>query len=165
MFVKGDKVVYPMYGAGVIEDIEEKMIDGNVQSYYIIRIPNGNLKIMVSSLKAGEVGLRDVCESQEVHSLMKAAAGLPIVTTENWNLRYKQNMEKIRTGKLEEVCGVVRGLRQREQIKGLSSAEKKMLNNAKQIIISEIAYSFEVEKPIAEQMLSTNLLDEIQAVK
>lgn len=159
MFSKGDKVVYPMYGAGEIEDIEEKMIDGISQSYYIIRIPNGNLKIMVSVKKADTVGLREVFCGQQVFQMIETAAGLPVIMTENWNQRYKENMEKIRTGQLSEVAEVVRNLLLRERNKGLSSAEKKMLNNAKQIIISEIVYSSDVDKAKAEELLAKSLLN------
>lgn len=159
MFLEGDKIVYPMYGAGTIEGIEEKNVDGMDEAYYIIRVPNGNLKIRLSVKKADTIGLRGVSGIDQVVKTMESVANNPVATTENWNQRYKENMEKIKTGKLYDVAEVVRNLVLREKVRGLSGAEKKMLNNARQIVISEIAYSHDIEKEKAEELLSKSLLN------
>ncbi len=159
MFSKGDKIVYPLYGAGEIEEIEEKKVNGVLESYYVIKIPTGNLKIMVSEKKADTVGLRRVSDSSFVMETMDMVSKMPVIANENWNQRYKDNMEKIKGGRLCDVAEVVRNLILREQKKGLSTAEKKMLNSAKQIILSEISYSVEIEKEKAEELLAKSLLN------
>ncbi len=153
MFAKGDKIVYPMYGAGIIEDLEEKEFDGNSQVYYVLRISVGNLKIMVSANKAENLGIRAVCDKEIVLDTIRSIIGLPVTMSENWNQRYKENMEKIKSGVLSEVALVFRNLLLRERERGLSSAEKKVLTTAKQIIVSEIILSQDVDKSIAEKML------------
>lgn len=158
MFSIGEKIVYPMYGAGVVEGVEEKEIDGVNEKYYIINIPYGNLKIRVSAKKAETVGLRKIYDGSYVINVMKSVSDMPIITIENWNQRYKENMEKIKTGNFSEVALVVRNLILREKDRGLSGAEKKMLNSAKQIILSEIVFSQNIEKDKAEELLAKSLL-------
>ncbi len=153
MFSIGDKVVYPMYGAGTIVDLEQKVIDGATHSYYVLNIPVGNLKILVSVKNAENAGIRSVIQSDTLIERIKEVKDVPIVMNDNWNQRYKDNMEKIKTGNIGLVAEVFRNLRIREREKGLSSAEKKVLSTAKQIILSEIILSHEVEKPQAEDIL------------
>jgi len=153
VFSKGDKVVYPLYGAGVIEDLEEKDIDGRSQMYYVMTIPVGDLRIMVSAGKAEGMGIRKVYGKDEVMKIISGIENVPIEMAENWNQRYKDNMDKIKTGKLIEVVEVFRNLLMREKDRGLSSAEKKMLTTTKQIILSEIILSQNIDKVQAEEML------------
>lgn len=155
VFRKGDKIVYPMYGAGVIEDLEQKEIDGTNQLYYVLRIPVGNLKIMISARKAEGLGIREIYGKDEILSIIKGVTAIPIEMSENWNQRYKENMEKIKSGKLNEVALVFRNLLLRERARGLSSAEKKMLTTAKQIILSELILSQNIEKGRAEEILTS----------
>lgn len=157
MFDIGDKIVYPMYGAGIVEDIEENSSQENNDKYYVIHIPNGNMKIRLSAKKSEALGIREVKQMDYIAEIMKVVSERTIVVPENWNLRYKVNLEKIKTGKLEAVAEVVKNLNMREKQRGLSGVEKKMLNNAKQIIVSEIAYSNEIAKEKAEELLA-NLL-------
>ncbi len=152
MFDVGDKVVYPMYGAGVIEGLEEKAIDGQTIMYYVMKIPVGNLKIMISANKAETLGIREVSGSDEVMSIIRDA--LPISMSDNWNQRYKENLERIKTGELMKVVEVFKTLIYRERLKGLSSVEKKLLGTAKQIILSEIIMSQNVDKEHAESILA-----------
>lgn len=151
MFNVGDKIVYPMYGAGVIEGTEEKFIDGENKLYYILRIPVGNLKITISASKAGSLGLREVASSTEVLGIINEAE--PIEMSENWNQRYKDNVARIKTGSLEKVVQVFKTLIFRERKKALSSVEKKLLGTTKQIILSEIILSQDIEKEQAEAIL------------
>ena len=154
MFSKGDKIVYPLYGAGVIEDLTQKEIDGNQQWYYVLRIPVGNLKIMISAGKAETLGIREIYDKDEIMGIISGVANRPIDMPDNWNQRYKENMERIKSGKLDEVALVFRNLRERERERGLSTAEKKMMTNAKQIILSELILSQDVEKSHAEDILT-----------
>lgn len=157
MFSKGDKIVYPLYGAGVIEDLEQKEIDGDSQIYYVLRIPVGNLKIMISAGKAESLGIREIYAKDEIMKVISAVTGEPVAMPENWNQRYKENMERIKSGKLNEVTLVFRNLLVRERERGLSTAEKKMMTTAKQIILSELILSQDVEKTRAEEMLAETM--------
>ena len=153
MFAKGDKIVYPMYGAGVIEELEDREIDGDNRVFYVLKIPVGNLKIMISAMNAEQLGIRRIYGKDEMLRIVGSVASRPIEMPENWNQRYKANMEKIKSGKLSEVALVFRNLLLRERERGLSSAEKKMLTIAKQIILSELILSHDVEKGKAEDIL------------
>ena len=159
MFQIGDKIVYPMYGAGVVEDLEEREKDGRFEKYYVIQISNGNLKIKLPTRKALNIGLREVAEKNEVVDAIKLAAEKDIEMPDNWNQRYKDNLERIRTGQILQVAQVVKTLNTREKNRGLSGAEKKMLNNARQIIISEIVLSHNIVKEKAEELLANLLLN------
>jgi CarD family transcriptional regulator len=133
--------------------LEEREIDGNRQLYYVLRIPVGNLKIMINSGKAESLGIREIYNKDTILEVIGSVADLPIDMPENWNQRYKENMERIKSGKLEEVALVFRNLRDRERERGLSTAEKKMMTTAKQIILSELILSQDVDKPTAEDIL------------
>lgn len=151
MYQKGDKIVYPLYGAGVIEDIEEKEIDGEKQFYYVLNIPVGNLKIMISAAKAESQRVRLIHVAGEIRGLIADAAEISM--PDNWNQRYKENMERIKTGELSQVAIVFYNLLLRERERGLSTAEKKMMTTAKQIILSELILSLCVDKTEAENIL------------
>lgn len=153
MFSIGDKIVYPMCGAGFIEDLEEKLIDGNLELYYVLNIPVSNLKVMISASKAKDNGIRAVYPKEKVIRIIKDSAEEVAVMSDNWTQRYKENMEKIKSGRLDEVALVFTNLLRRENNKPLSSAEKKMLTTAKQIIISEIALSQNIDRTEAEGIL------------
>ena len=157
MFQKGDKVVYPIHGAGVIDGLEQKSIDGHEQFYYILSIPIGNLKISVSVRNAESMGVREVMQKELLEKTLTGVKDIPVSMSENWNQRYKDNMAKIKTGSLIEVCEVFRNLRLREKDRSLSSAEKKVLSTAKQIILSEIILSHSIEKLEAEEFLEQTL--------
>jgi len=138
MFNIGDKVVYPMHGAGVIEAIEEKEILGEKHKYYIMRIPTNNMKIMVPINNVEEIGIRQVVSDEEIDEVFKVLKGSKSKMPANWNHRYRVNLEKIKSGNIFQVAEVVRNLSLREREKGLSTGERRMLENAKQILISEI---------------------------
>ncbi len=159
MFQVGDKIVYPMYGAGIVEELEEKEKDGIYEKYYVINISNGNLKIKLSAKRAPNMGLREVAKKSEVIEAIKMAAEKEIEMPDNWNQRYKDNLERIRTGQILQVAQVVKTLNTREKRRGLSGVEKKMLNNARQIIVSEIVLSHDIVKEKAEELLANLLLN------
>lgn len=138
MFNIGDKVVYPMHGAGIIEAIEEKEILGNKKKYYVMAMPVGEMKVMVPTDNVEKVGLREVIEKGSVGKVFKILESPGELTTTNWNRRYRNNMDKIKTGNIFKVAEVVRSLLLREREKGLSTGERKMLESAKQILTSEL---------------------------
>jgi len=156
MYQIGEKIVHPLYGAGVIENLEEKEVEGILQTYYVLQIPVGNLKIMISTAKAEAQGIRAVHGSEEIENIISSIIDDPIDMPDNWNQRYKENMERIKSGQLNEVSLVYRNLLLRERERGLSTAEKKLMTNAKQIILSELILAKDLERTDAE-----NLLEEI----
>lgn len=138
MFEIGDKIVYPMHGAGIIEAIEEKEILGEKRNYYVLRMPIGEMKVMVPINNADVVGIRPVIDSEEVGQVFRVLQAEDSPMSTNWNRRYRHNMEKIKTGNIFELAEVVRNLSVRDKEKGLSTGEKKMLDNARQILLSEL---------------------------
>lgn len=156
LFNIGDKVVYPLHGAGVIESIEEKEILGERQKYYIMKMPIGDMKVMVPMKSVESIGLREVVDEETVSRVLERLKSRDCGTTANWNRRYRANMDKMRSGDIYQVADVVRSLMLRDREKGLSTGERKMLDNARQILISELVLA----KGIDEEQAS-NLLDEL----
>jgi CarD family transcriptional regulator len=157
MYNVGDKIVYPMHGAGIIESIEEREILGKRCSYYIMKIPIGDLKVMIPTNNVEGIGIRDVISISEADMVFKTLAAGQHEFPSNWNKRYRENMVKIKSGDIFEVADVVRSLMQRDRDKGLSTGERKMLNSAKQILVSELVLAkglnqHEVEDRIQEYM-------------
>lgn len=138
MFRAGDKVVHPMHGAGVIEGIQEKEVLGETHQYYIMKLPLGELKVMIPMDTAEEVGLRQVVDEDGVRKVMDILKGQTTDMSSNWNRRYRANLEKIRSGDIFEVAQVVKNLAERDKEKGLSTGERRMLDSARQILVSEL---------------------------
>ncbi|MDR1954120.1 MAG: CarD family transcriptional regulator [Clostridiales Family XIII bacterium] len=138
MFSIGDQIVYPMHGAGIIEAIEEKMILGESRRYYILHIPFGDMKVMIPCDSTDSVGVRGIITKSQLSAIEKALTDDSTEMSDNWNRRYRDNMEKLKTGDLTDVCEVVRNLMRIDRIKKLSTGEKKLLSNAKQILLSEL---------------------------
>ena len=156
MFNIGDKVVYPMHGAGIIEGIEEKNILGEKQNYYIIKMP-GEVKVMVPTAKASDVGVRDIIDSNTAIKVFKVLETNSTEMSMNWNKRYRDNMEKMKSGDIYEVADVVRNLSFKQKEKGLSTGEKKMLLNAKQILVSELTLAGNSKKEEIEEMVNSKI--------
>lgn len=156
MFNVGDKIVYPMHGAGVIDSIEEKDILGEKQSYYILRMP-GEVKIMVPTAKAETVGVRSIIDKGSADKVIGILEKDETEMDKNWNKRYRDNMEKMKSGDIYEVADVVRNLSFKQKEKGLSTGEKKMLTNAKQILVSELVLAEHASQDEIEQLVDTKI--------
>jgi CarD family transcriptional regulator len=154
MFDVGDKVVYPMHGAGVIEAVEEREILGEKQRYYILRIPMGDMRVMVPLESAEDVGLRSVIDKDDVKKVYEVLGSDRTKMSSNWNRRYRANLEKIRTGDVFAVAEVVRNLAYRDKEKGLSTGERRMLDNAMQILVSELVIAEGVEEENVEKAIA-----------
>ena len=152
----GDKIVYPMHGAGVIDSIEEKNILGEKQSYYILRMP-GEVKVMVPTAKAEGIGVRDIIDKEAANKVFKVLETDSTEMDMNWNKRYRENMEKMKSGDVYEVADVVRNLSFKQKEKGLSTGEKKMLLNAKQILVSELTLAENSNKDEMEEMVNNTI--------
>ncbi len=153
MFTVGDKVVYPMHGAGTIQTIEEKQVLGETRAYYILRIPYGNLQVMVPVQGSDAAGLRPIVSEATVHDVMDVLAAASTPMEENWNRRYRENMDKLRSGDPSKVAEVIRNLMRVEREKRLSTGEKKLLANARQILASEIVLVSGVTEEAAMDMI------------
>lgn len=151
MFDVGDKVVYPMHGAGIIEGIEEKEILGQKKKYFIMRMPIGDMKVMIPMESVTNIGLRQVVGIEAVNQVMDILGTDTSDAQSNWNQRYRANMDKMKSGDIYEIADVVRSLMVRDRSKGLSTGERKMLDQAKQILISEIAL---VENRTSDELFS-----------
>lgn len=138
MYQIGDKVVHPMHGAGVIDSIVQRKVNGEVRDYYLLNLYNGNMMVMIPTDNTSEIGVRPVVSGQEAKQLIQDMENLQVDMTQNWNRRYRENMSRIKSGDLLEVARVVKGLSFRDHQRGLSTGERKMLHAAKQILISEL---------------------------
>lgn len=156
MFKIGDEVVYPMHGAGVIENIEEKIIGGEKLEYYSIKMP-GEVKVMVPIAKADQIGVRGIIDQETAGKVFKVLEENSTEMSMNWNKRYRDNMEKIKSGNIYEVADVVRNLSLKQKEKGLSTGEKKMLLNAKQILVSELTLVSKLGQEKVEEMIETRI--------
>lgn len=155
MFCVGDKVVHPMHGAGVIDQIVTETIAGEKQDYYVFRMPVGGLTLKIPTATEATSGLRGVWELGRIQQLMRDLAGLEVERfTGSWNQRYRENMQKLKSGDLYEVARVIKSLLHRESERGLSTGERKMLRTAKQILISEMALSTGGEYSELEQQVN-----------
>ncbi len=153
MFKIGDKVVYPMHGAGIIEAIEEKEILGECKRYYVMRLPIGEMKVMIPTNNVHGVGLREVIDEEEVEKVFEVLRASKGKMSTNWNRRYRANLEKIKSGDIYEVAEVVRNLAIRDREKGLSTGERKMLDSARQILVSELVLAKGIEENQANVIL------------
>ncbi|WP_041606184.1 CarD family transcriptional regulator [Halothermothrix orenii] len=159
MFKVGDKVVYPNHGAGTIVGIETKNILGEEKKYYIMKLPIGDMKVMIPVEKVEEIGVRNIIDEEEADNVLKLLKGDKSKMSQNWNRRYRANMEKLKTGDIYEVGEVVRNLTIRDHEKGLSTGEKKMLSNARQILISELVLAKDMDEKEVEEIID-NVFEE-----
>ena len=156
MFSKGDKIEYPSYGGAIIDDVVK---NDEGKYYYLISTIFGGMKIKISAKKAEDIGVRKVSSKNEIMDTIKNVNSYDIVSSEKWNKRYKENLEKIKTGRLIEVMEVAKNLEKRGKDHNLSGTEKSMLKNAKQIIVSEIILSDNIVKEKAEELLAKLLFN------
>jgi CarD family transcriptional regulator len=156
-FDVGDKVVYPHHGAAVIEGREKKTAFGQERDYLILKLAYGELTLYVPADNTDEVGLREVINDEEVEEvfavLRKKEARMPT----NWSRRFKNHVEKLKSGDIYQVAEVVRNLSLREKDKGLSAGEKRMLAKARQILVSELTFAINVPEEEAEKRLDEAL--------
>lgn len=157
MYSVGDKVLYPTHGAGVIDSIEEKTLLGEKKSYYTMRMPVGDMKVMVPLESADAAGLRRVVSKSEAENVIKKLATDEPYENSSWNRRFRENSEKIRSGNIYLVASVVRSLTIRERERGLSTGEKKMLSDSRQILMSELVLSLDKTKEEVSEMIEKSI--------
>lgn len=138
MLTVGDRVVYPMHGAGIIEAVEEHEVMGERREYFILTMPYGGMRVMIPLDNVEHVGLREVICETEVDDVFCTLRMTPPQSCVNWNRRFNINLAKIKSGDIHEVAEVVRNLTVQDRIKKLSTGERRLLDTARQILVSEL---------------------------
>ena len=157
MFSVGDLVVHPMHGAGVIDDIVRERVAGSTQEYYVFKMPVGGLLLKIPIAKSQLIGLRAIIGRAEAEQLISSIPEIVVDQDSNWNKRYRENLERLKSGDLYQVARVIKGLMHRDRRRGLSTGERKMLHSAKQILISEIVLSQDASYEDVEARINTAL--------
>lgn len=155
MFLAGDMAVYPAHGVGVIESIETQTVAGTDHSFYVMKIIENDMKIMIPTRSSANVGLRAIIDKTEVEKVMGILRDRDIaISAQTWNRRYRDYMEKIKTGSIFEVAVVLRDLFLLSVDKELSYGERKMMDTAKNLLVKEIS--------LARNMDETKTADQIE---
>jgi CarD family transcriptional regulator len=154
MFKVGDLAVYPAQGVGVIEAIENRESMGNKRLFYIMKIMGNGMKIMIPTDGAESVGLREVITKDDIPKIYEILRNKDVtIDKQTWNKRYKEYLEKIKTGSVFEVARVLRDLFLLKSDKNLSFGERKMMDTAKNLLIREISIASHAEETKVEQDL------------
>lgn len=156
-FQIGDKVVYPNHGVGVIEQISSRTVGANVERYYLLKIKASSLKVMIPFSNAGNVGLRRVVKNGEVQKIIDFLGSGDAGSNTDWKDRFKENSDKMRAGTLFETAIVLKSLLVLHHAKPLSFREKKMLDRARYLLVSELAMSRNITEEEMEDILSKSL--------
>ena len=158
MFCVGDKVVHPMHGAGVIDNIVREKIAGCVQEYDVFKMPVGGLVLKIPVASEQMVGLRGIIQPCQASALLLAIPELDYEITANWSQRYRENMQRLKSGDLYEVSRVIKALLARDLQRGLSTGERKMLHTARQILVSELVLSMGADSREIENRINAAML-------
>ena len=156
-FEVGDKVIYPNHGLGIVEGIEEKTIFGTTSGFFHLRIVSNDTTVLVPVSNVDGVGLRKAITDEEVDHLFTLLSNGKIDNHQNWKGRFKDNSDKMRTGSIYDMADVLKSLTFLSKSKSLSFREKRMLDRAKALIISEISEvmrekSSDVEVKVSEAL-------------
>ena len=154
MFQIGDKIAYPMHGAGIIEGVEERLILGEEHKYYVVKLSIGSVEVLIPTATIEDIGVRYIVSSEEADEVIRNF-GVYQDTQEdnNWNKRQREYLEQLKTGHLPDVSKITHLLLLKDRKKSLSNAERKMLNYAKSALISELGLSKNMDCCDVEQLL------------
>jgi CarD family transcriptional regulator len=153
----GDKVVYPNHGVGVIEQISSRSVGATVEKFYLLNIKASSLKVMVPCNNVASVGIRRVVRNGEIQKVLDFLSVSESASNGDWKDRFRENSERMRTGSLLEVAGVLKNLIALHAAKPLSFREKKMLERARYLLVSELAMARNCEETKVEEILSQAL--------
>lgn len=156
-FDVGDRVVYPHHGAAVIKKREKRKVNGATTEYLVLEMAHGELTLSVPVDKADDVGMRPPIGKEEVEDLFELLGKKDVREPANWSRRFKNHQEKLKSGDVYQVAEVVRNLALREKGKGLSTAEKSMLERARGILVSELSFALNVSEEAALTKLEKGL--------
>lgn len=139
MYQIGDRIVHPLHGAGIVSEIVTQKVDREKRDYYLLRLPENNMDVLVPVETADKIGIRPVGSTEKAEAALRMIREFEVTYGANWNARYHENINRIKSGDLEEVAKVIKILSVFDREKGLASGERKMLHNAKKILFSELA--------------------------
>lgn len=166
MYKIGDKLVHPSYGAGELKSIEQMVnsygMDAVKKEYYVLEMFLNGERIMVPVENAEAVGIRPIIKKKDVQSIVELLDSKPDMTVDNWTKRHHDNLEKIKSGDVYALTEVIRDLYYRNVAKGLSSRERKMLINAKRILLSELSVVMGEDFKALEEKLRSHFINEIE---
>jgi len=155
MFKVGDNAVYPAHGVGVIKRIEKKLISGKEKSFYVLQVIENGMTIMVPTDNTAGVGLRALVSQEQVNEVMDILRDKKVkIDRTTWNRRYREYMEKIKTGSVFEIAEVLRDLQRLKGDKELSFGERKMLDTARTLLVKEIAVATKSKEIKIEEKLN-----------
>lgn len=137
----GDKVFYPMHGAGVISSIEHCDVMGEDKSYYVLKLPMGNLKVMIPTDNADNIGLREIIPEERVNDVVDVLGRKPDKAIGSWNKRFHAHLDRMKSGDPCDVAAVARNLILQDRQRKVSSGERRLMDLAKQILVSELVYA------------------------
>jgi CarD family transcriptional regulator len=154
VFDIGEMAVYPAHGVGVIESIEHRAVGETEQAFYVMKILNNNMVIMIPTATSKNVGLRSIISSNEVDDVFDILQEKDVeIGSQTWNRRYREYMEKIKTGSLFEVAAVLRDLYLLQEDKDLSYGERKMMDTAKGLLVKELSIANQIEECQVEEKI------------
>lgn len=136
----GDKMVYPMHGAGEIMGIEDNEVGGVLNSYYVFRLPVGDMKLMLPIDKVEEAGLRELIAPAQVDEVIEVLKSESEQIQGSWNKRFHTNLERLKTGNILDAAAIARNLSRQNSKKKISSGERRLLDLSRQILITELVY-------------------------
>ena len=157
MYQVGDKILYPMHGAGIIKQVENREILGEVKAYYFLHVPCGDMNVMIPVDNCDAIGVRPIVTEEEIQAAIEILRQESTQMTGNWNKRYRENMEKIKTGNIELVAEIVRNLTRIDRENRLSAGEKKMLTNVRKILQSEIMLVCNIDETEARRIIEEEI--------
>lgn len=157
VFHIGDKVVYPNHGVGIVEQIASLTVGSQVEKFYVLSIAASNLKVRVPFNSVCNVGIRPIVRNGEVQKIVEYLSSGECINAADWKDRFRENSDRMRTGSLSDVAAVLKSLLVLAQEKSLSFREKKMLERARYLLVSEIAISRNCEQSVIEQSLAKAL--------
>lgn len=157
MFTVGDKIVHPLHGAGVIQEVVEKQIDGKSEKYYALKLPLDSVLLFLPTEKCEKNGVRAVCSREIASALIDEMPTLSVDDETTWNRRYRENMLRIRSGDLHEVARAAKNLWRRESEHSISTGEKKMLQSVRKILFSELSLALDQTADEIEETIHLRL--------
>ena len=153
----GDRVVYPNHGVGVVEQVGSRTLNGIIEKYYLLNIKSSNLKVTIPFHSVGVVGLRRVVKNGEIQKILDFLSDGASANAADWKDRFKENSDRMRTGSLLEVAAVLKSLLVLRESKSLSFREKKMLERARYLLVSELAMARNCEEANIETLMADAL--------
>ena len=158
MFRVGDKIVHPMHGAGVVEDIVENKVNGVVREYYVMKLPVRSMVVMIPVHNCAEIGVRAVVDVDQAEQIIASLPAVQVDVEQNWNRRYRENMDRLKSGNLTEVARVIKGLMLRDTERRLPTGERQMLRSARERLGSELGLALGDTFENIEQRINQGLV-------